>query len=52
VWTFLHVPCVAVPAGTGPHGLPLGLQVIGRLDDDPRMLAAAHWVHRRLASPL
>ncbi len=50
VWTFLHTPCVAVPAGLGPNGLPLGLQVIGRLDDDARTLAAAHWVHQHLAA--
>ncbi|MEJ1974813.1 MAG: amidase [Acetobacteraceae bacterium] len=29
-WTLLHVPCVAIPAGRGPQGLPLGLQVVGR----------------------
>jgi len=49
VWTFLHTPCVGVPAGTGPNGLPLGLQLVGRLDDDARTLAAAHWAHQRLA---
>jgi Asp-tRNA(Asn)/Glu-tRNA(Gln) amidotransferase A subunit family amidase len=48
VWTFLHVPCVAVPAATGPNGLPLGVQVIGRLDEDARTLHAAHWIHRAL----
>jgi Asp-tRNA(Asn)/Glu-tRNA(Gln) amidotransferase A subunit family amidase len=50
VWTFLHTPCVAVPAGAGPAGLPLGLQVIGRIDDDRKTLAAADWVHRTLAA--
>jgi Asp-tRNA(Asn)/Glu-tRNA(Gln) amidotransferase A subunit family amidase len=50
VWTFMHAPCVAIPAGTGPNGLPLGLQAIGRLDDDARTLAAAHWIHRNLKS--
>lgn len=49
VWTFLHAPCVAIPAGKGPNGLPLGLQAVGRLDDDARTLAAAHWIHQRLA---
>ena len=48
VWTYLHVPLVAVPCGRGPAGLPLGLQVTGRLDDDARTLAAAHWIHQRL----
>ena len=49
VWTFLHVPCVAVPAGKGPAGLPLGLQVIGRLEGDARTLAAAHWIAERIS---
>jgi len=48
IWTFLHVPCVAVRGGRGGHGLPLGLQVIGRLDDDSRTLEAAHWIQLAL----
>ena len=48
VWSFLHTPCVSVNGGFGPNGLPLGMQVVGRLDDDARTLACAHWVHRRL----
>jgi amidase len=49
VWTLLHVPCVAVPAGKSPNGMPLGLQVIGRIGDDARTLACADWIARRLA---
>jgi Asp-tRNA(Asn)/Glu-tRNA(Gln) amidotransferase A subunit family amidase len=48
VWTLLHVPCVSVPIGKGPNGLPLGLQVIGRIGDDARTLACAGWIHSRL----
>lgn len=48
VWTLLHVPCVSVPFGTGPAGLPLGIQVIGRIGDDARTLACADWIHSRL----
>lgn len=49
VWTFLHGPLVSLPSGlNGPAGLPLGLQACGRLDDDARTLAAAHWMHQRL----
>ena len=36
LWTALHVPCVTVPAGTGPVGLPLGLQIVGRVGEDRR----------------
>ena len=48
LWTLLHVPAVTVPAGAGPNGLPLGLQVVGRRSDDARTLAAAAWIHTRL----
>lgn len=48
LWTLLHVPCVTVPVATGPNGLPVGLQVIGRIGDDARTLSAARWIHERL----
>ncbi|MBV8937625.1 MAG: amidase, partial [Alphaproteobacteria bacterium] len=44
VWTSLHVPCVTVPAGKGPRGLPLGIQVVGRFGEDRALLAWAQWV--------
>ncbi len=44
LWTSLHVPCVTVPAGTGPDGLPLGIQVVGRRNEDRATLAWAEWV--------
>ena len=40
-WTLLHTPCVAIPAGRGPQGLPLGLQVVGPRFGDARLLAIA-----------
>jgi len=48
VWTFLHVPCVTVPAGKGPNGLPVGVQIVGRIGDDARTLAAAQWIQKQL----
>ena len=44
LWTGLHVPCVAVPAGTGPGNMPLGIQVVGRMNEDAACLAVAAWV--------
>jgi Asp-tRNA(Asn)/Glu-tRNA(Gln) amidotransferase A subunit family amidase len=44
IWTSLHVPCVTVPAGHGPRGLPLGIQIVGREGDDGAVLAWARWV--------
>ena len=44
IWTALRVPCVTVPAGNGPDGLPLGIQIVGRRGDDRAVLAWAEWV--------
>src|SRR5438067_2153536 len=49
VWTLLHTPCVAVPAAKSPSGMPLGMQVIGRIGEDARALACAAWIAGRLA---
>jgi len=48
VWTLLHTPAVAVPAATSPKGMPLGIQVIGRIGDDARTLACARWIAERM----
>jgi Asp-tRNA(Asn)/Glu-tRNA(Gln) amidotransferase A subunit family amidase len=47
-WTLLGLPCVHVPFATGTTGLPIGLQVIGRIGADRQTLQAAHWMHARL----
>ena len=44
IWTSLHVPCVTVPAGNGPDGLPLGIQIVTRIGEDREALAWAQWV--------
>ena len=50
VWTSLHVPCVTVPAGLGPNGMPLGIQIVGRRGDDKAVLAWAQWVAAAVAN--
>jgi Asp-tRNA(Asn)/Glu-tRNA(Gln) amidotransferase A subunit family amidase len=49
IWTALHGPCVTVPAGSGPRGLPLGLQIVGRPGEDRSILAWAAWVAGAMA---
>jgi len=46
LWTLLHVPCVSVPVGTGPRGLPLGLQVVTAFGSDAACLAWGEWVRQ------
>ena len=36
------LPGLSVPCGTGAHGLPVGLQLIGGYFDEARMLQVAH----------
>ena len=45
-WSLLHAPCVHVPFGSGPRSLPIGFQVVGRIGEDARTLACAHWLQR------
>jgi Asp-tRNA(Asn)/Glu-tRNA(Gln) amidotransferase A subunit family amidase len=47
-WTLLGLPCVHLPFARGAHGLPVGLQLVGRWGEDERLLAAARWCHERL----
>ncbi|HKM62809.1 MAG TPA: amidase [Acidisphaera sp.] len=43
-WTALHVPVFAVPLWTAESGMPLGLQVIGRLGSDEELAQTAQWL--------
>jgi Asp-tRNA(Asn)/Glu-tRNA(Gln) amidotransferase A subunit family amidase len=52
IWSLCGVPAVTIPAGQGPQGLPLGLQLIGpRLADD-RVLSIAKWCDEAIGWPL
>ncbi len=44
MWSLLKVPSVTLPAGKGAAGLPLGIQLIGRFEDDNALLRDARWV--------
>ncbi len=50
LWTGLLVPCLNLPAGAGPNGLPIGVQTIGARNDDARLLAWSAWIEARLAA--
>lgn len=49
LWTLLGVPAITIPTGTGPHGLPLGLQIIGNPGESNHLLATAAWYERLAA---
>jgi Asp-tRNA(Asn)/Glu-tRNA(Gln) amidotransferase A subunit family amidase len=49
MWTLLGTPCITLPAIWGESGLPTGVQLVGRIGDDARLLAAALFLERALA---
>ncbi len=58
-WTAMHLPCLTLPAGFGPAGLPVGIQLVGRRNADRALLALgrrAAWIiehrtRRRSSAP-
>jgi Asp-tRNA(Asn)/Glu-tRNA(Gln) amidotransferase A subunit family amidase len=41
LWTLMHAPCVSIPAYLGPHGMPVGIQIVGPQGADARTIALA-----------
>src|SRR5205807_2909677 len=50
IWTLGWTPCLTLPAGTGPKGLPLGIQLVGPRFRDETLLDIAAWAEPRLAN--
>jgi Asp-tRNA(Asn)/Glu-tRNA(Gln) amidotransferase A subunit family amidase len=48
-WTVLHVPAITLPGFTGPHHLPIGIQLIGSHLADLKLLRSAAWIERAIA---
>jgi len=48
IWTLCGVPCLTLPAGLGPQGLPLGIQLAGRAGRDAQLLETALWCESAL----
>ena len=47
-WTLIGAPAITFPTGLGPSGLPLGMQLVGRVGRDGELLRASEWVAERL----
>jgi Asp-tRNA(Asn)/Glu-tRNA(Gln) amidotransferase A subunit family amidase len=50
LWTLCGTPTVSLPLLTGPAGMPLGVQLVGRRGWDGRLLRTARWLVDHLAS--
>ena len=50
IWTLLHLPCINLPVGSGQHGLPVGIQLVGEAGGDAKLVAIAAWMLSQLAA--
>jgi Asp-tRNA(Asn)/Glu-tRNA(Gln) amidotransferase A subunit family amidase len=48
LWTLCGMPAISLPLMTGSNGLPLGVQLVGRRDDDARLLRTGRWLVSRV----
>jgi len=49
IWTYLGLPAVTLPLLSGPNGLPVGVQLVGRRGNDARLLRTARWLAATLS---
>ena len=49
IWTLLHVPTINVPGYVGPNGLPVGVQLIGKMYKDQDLFMTAKWCHENFS---
>ena len=47
-WTYLGTPAITLPLLRTEAGMPLGVQLVGRRDNDARLLRTARWLVKTL----
>jgi amidase len=52
LWNVTGNPAAAVPCGLGPDGLPLSVQLVGRIDDEPTLLSLSAQIEAARPWPL
>jgi Asp-tRNA(Asn)/Glu-tRNA(Gln) amidotransferase A subunit family amidase len=48
LWTYCGTPALTLPLLSGPNGLPVGVQLVGRRNYDGRLLRTARWLEAAL----
>ena len=44
IWTLAGLPCVNLPLLTGDNDMPVGVQLVGGLDEDDRLFRTTRWL--------
>ncbi|MDH5577461.1 MAG: amidase, partial [Betaproteobacteria bacterium] len=50
LWTLCGMPALNLPLMRGENGLPMGAQLVGKRDDDARLLRTARWLVAQVES--
>lgn len=50
LWSLTGVPALTLPLLTGSNGLPVGVQLVGRRNNDGRLLRTARWLVNTLGA--
>ncbi|MDZ4094160.1 MAG: amidase [Paracoccaceae bacterium] len=48
VWTLCGTPAITLPLFWAENGLPMGVQLVGRVGDDARLLRTASWLSHHI----
>lgn len=48
LWSLTGLPAVTLPLLAGDNGMPIGVQIVGAVGDDARLLRTANWLVERL----
>jgi Asp-tRNA(Asn)/Glu-tRNA(Gln) amidotransferase A subunit family amidase len=46
IWTLMGTPAITIPTGKGPNGMPLGMQLVGAVEEENYLLATAAWCEK------
>ncbi|MEM6677039.1 MAG: amidase [Pseudomonadota bacterium] len=49
LWSLTGLPAITLPLLRGPAGLPVGIQLVGPMGDDARLLRTARWLAETLS---
>ncbi|MEM8774096.1 MAG: amidase, partial [Pseudomonadota bacterium] len=49
IWTLAGLPCLTMPLLVGENEMPIGVQLIGAIEEDDRLLRTANWMQKSLA---
>ena len=48
IWTLCGLPCFNIPLLSGEKSLPVGVQLVGKFEEDDRLIRTANWLQNFL----